>query len=134
MAKLTFVSSTTTLFAATDTAAVAVLHQGTFQQINEGAAASKGKRVSAFRPFDQFRQKTFCLTFIITIDILIQGQDNTREDKPHNNQPKRPQTITATNANLTSLQTYHKLGFFDLANGASAVPTRQQKQQQWARI
>jgi hypothetical protein len=40
----------------------------------------------------------------------------------------------ASNANLTSLQTYHKLGFFDLANGASAVPTRQQKQQQWARI
>jgi hypothetical protein len=26
------------------------------------------------------------------------------------------------------------LGFFDLANGASAVPTRQQKQQQRARI
>jgi hypothetical protein len=71
LAKLMFVSPTTTLFAATDTAAVAVLHPGTFQQINEGAAASKGERVSAFRPFDQFGQKTFCLIFIITIEIFL---------------------------------------------------------------
>jgi hypothetical protein len=41
IAKLIFVSSTTTSFAATDTAAVTVLHPETFEQINEGAAASQ---------------------------------------------------------------------------------------------
>ena len=41
MAKLTFVSSTTTLFVATDTAPATVLPLGTFEQLNEGAAASE---------------------------------------------------------------------------------------------
>jgi hypothetical protein len=75
------------------------------------------------------------LTVIITIGILIpregigeKGEDNTREDKPHNNQPQTMNTNNCSNEfQLTSLQTMHELGFLEFANGTSVIPTRQQE-------
>jgi hypothetical protein len=71
------------------------------------------------------------LTVIITIGILRRegigekGEDNTWEDRPHNNQP---QMNTNNRSNeLTSLQTMHELGFLEFANGTSVVPTQQQE-------
>jgi hypothetical protein len=73
------------------------------------------------------------LTVIITIGILIRregigekGEDNTREDKPHNNQPQMNANNHSNEFQLTSLQTMHKLGFLEFANGTSVIPTRQQ--------
>jgi hypothetical protein len=54
MAKLTFVGSTTTSFAAFDAAAATVLPPRLFEQLNEGAAVSE-------------RQKSECICSICTI-------------------------------------------------------------------
>jgi hypothetical protein len=47
--------------------------------------------------------------------------------EPHNNQPQMNANNRSNKFQLTSLQTMHKLGFLEFANGTSVITTRQQE-------
>ena len=78
---------------------------------------------------NQHEQGYLTQALIVQLSLIAQGP------LPHLIQSTQTTTNNHSNECQSNIITnISQAWVFDLANGASAVPTRQQKQQQWARI
>jgi hypothetical protein len=95
MAVLTLIGSTTTLFAATGTAAATVLPPRPLEYLNERAAALESQKGQYIRfdcnNFDRRYVRHHQGVIVTLIKRRRSGQHP--EGKPHNNQPQRQQII-----------------------------------------